>query len=75
MKERLIKVIVGIVICIIVAVLIVVSYLMIADIETKFIPSETNDLSKYGLKLNIAIYFELSDSVEDTSDYNIKRYI
>ena len=40
MKERLIKVIVGIVICIIVAVLIVVSYLMIADIETKLIPSE-----------------------------------
>ena len=42
---------------------------------TKFIPSETNDLSKYGLKLNIAIYFELSDSVEDTSDYNIDRFL
>ncbi len=52
MKERLIKVIVGIVICIIVAVLIVVSYLMIADIETKLIPSEneyscTIDQKKY----------------------------
>ena len=42
---------------------------------TKFIPSETNDLSKYGIKLNIAIYFELSDSVEDTSDYNIDRFL
>lgn len=43
---------------------------------TKFIPSETNnDLSDYGLKLNIAIYFELSDSVEDTSDYNIDRFL
>ena len=43
---------------------------------TKFIPSETNnDLSNYGLKLNIAIYFELSDSVEDTSDYNIDRFL
>ena len=43
---------------------------------TKFIPSENNDLSsKYGLKLNIAIYFELSDSVEDTSDYNIDRFL
>ena len=43
--------------------------------DKKFIPSETNDLSKYGLKLNIAIYFELSDSVEDTSDYNIDRFL
>ena len=42
---------------------------------TKFIPSETNDLSKYGLKLNIAIYFELSDSVEDTSEYNIDKFL
>ena len=43
---------------------------------TKFIPSgETNDLSDYGLKLNIAIYFELSDSVEDTSVYNIDRFL
>ena len=43
---------------------------------TKFIPSETNnDLSNYGLKLNIAIYFELSDSVEDTSDYSIDRFL
>lgn len=43
---------------------------------TKFIPNETNnDLSNYGLKLNIAIYFELSDSVEDTSDYNIDRFL
>lgn len=43
---------------------------------TKFIPSdENNDLSNYGLKLNIAIYFELSDSVEDTSDYNIDRFL
>lgn len=40
MKDRIIKVIVGIIIFIIVAVLIVVSYLMIADIETKWIPSE-----------------------------------
>lgn len=44
--------------------------------STKFIPSETNnDLSNYGLKLNIAIYFELSDSVEDTSDYSIDRFL
>lgn len=43
---------------------------------TKFIPSETNnDLSDYGIKLNIAIYFELSDSVEDTSDYSIDRFL
>lgn len=43
---------------------------------TKFIPSdENNDLSKYGLKLNIAIYFELSDSVEDTSEYNIDKFL
>lgn len=43
---------------------------------TKFIPSdENNDLSNYGLKLNIAIYFELSDSVEDTSDYSIDRFL
>ena len=41
----------------------------------KFIPSENDDLSDYGLKLNIAIYFELSDSVEDTSDYNIDRFL
>lgn len=43
---------------------------------TKFIPSENNnDLSNYGLKLNIAIYFELSDFVEDTSDYSIDRFL
>ena len=42
--------------------------------RTNLIPSDTNDLSDYGIKLNIAIYFELK-STSTSIDNSITKYL